>query len=108
MDENEQEEDNRDVFEKALDYLSPVALGYAFIGAYVGTKIGGKLGNLASPRKPKLVKKRGRRAQMKPEDFDGRLRNRVKGRLIGGSIGGAYGLGAGNNIRAEQLEDWRK
>ncbi len=91
---NSEDEDTRDVFEKALDVGSPAA--GAYLGGVVGAKLGGKIGNLAGRKQYKKWIERG--------DYD--ALNKWSGRvtaseLTGASLGALSGILGGSALRVE-------
>lgn len=113
-----QKEDDRDVFEKALDYAVPVA------GAYLGMKGGARIlsggkrtekairGNIGKNRAASdAATSRGdargavdadRRARYDRDDLEAYYRNRVVGGGAGGFVGGSAAYGALENQKKKR------
>jgi uncharacterized protein YcfJ len=89
-----EEADTRDVFERALDVVSPAA--GAYLGGVVGAKLGEKIGNLAGRKQYKKWRK--------SRDFDALdkwSRRVAASEVTGASLGALSGSVGGLALRAE-------
>jgi len=107
-------EDNRDIFEKALDYAVPVA------GAYLGMKAGSRIasGGKRAEKAMRANQAKNRAASAKAvKDGDGQaaidadrrarydsddLERHYRGRIVGGGAGGLAGGIASHNIQQNE------